>query len=158
MGYLALFYGCLEVEVLKTNSCTSLHGRLKNETLLYIVARFPEMLKVLTSRGQKPLEVIEARKLLDRLARKFDANFDGKFNYTGNEIVILYEIYKWFLNFSLKFVSFFSYTYKLYVFSLPCNTFDKRKFKGRITSIREYYQAHRPNFNLKNKKTGYQKC
>ena len=59
--------------------------------------------------------------------------------------------YKWFLDLSLKFVSFFSYTYKLYVFSLPCNTFDKRKFKGRITSIREYYQAE---FQFKNKTYG----
>ena len=43
------------------------------------------MLKVLTTRGEKPLEVVEARRLLDRLARKFDANFDGKFNYTGRD-------------------------------------------------------------------------
>ena len=32
MVYLALLCGCLEVEVFKTNSCTSLYGRLINET------------------------------------------------------------------------------------------------------------------------------
>ena len=53
------------------------------KVVAYCASRFPEMLKVLTTRGEKPLEVVEARRLLDRLARRFDANFDGKFNYTG---------------------------------------------------------------------------
>ena len=37
MGYLAVLRGCLEVEILKTNSCTSLYGRLTNGTLLYLI-------------------------------------------------------------------------------------------------------------------------
>jgi len=41
------------------------------------------MLKVLTTRGPNPLPATEARRLLDQLARKFDANFDGKFSYAG---------------------------------------------------------------------------
>ena len=37
MGYLALLGSCLGVDVLKTNSCTSLYGRLTNETLNFIL-------------------------------------------------------------------------------------------------------------------------
>lgn len=52
------------------------------------VIRYPEMLKVLTTRGPNPLEPMEGRRLLDILARKFDANFDGKFSYS--EFVKIY--------------------------------------------------------------------
>ena len=41
------------------------------------------MLNILVSYGVKPLQTHEARSLLDRMARKFDTNFDGKFSYSG---------------------------------------------------------------------------
>ena len=43
----------------------------------------PELLHMLVSRKSNPLPALEARRLLDRLARKYDANFDGKFSYPG---------------------------------------------------------------------------
>lgn len=50
--------------------------------------RYPEMLRVLTTRGPTPLGAKEGRQLLDQLARKFDENFDGKFSYS--EFVKIY--------------------------------------------------------------------
>ena len=44
------------------------------------------MLRVLLTRGPNPMEALEGRRLLDMLARKFDANFDGKFSYAGKQI------------------------------------------------------------------------
>ena len=38
---------------------------------------------MLMTEGPNPLETFEARQLLDRLAREFDTNFDGKFSYPG---------------------------------------------------------------------------
>lgn len=38
---------------------------------------------MLTTREPNPLPPLEARQLLDRLVRKYDANFDGKFSYAG---------------------------------------------------------------------------
>ena len=49
---------------------------------------------MLMTEGPNPLETFEARQLLDRLAREFDANFDGKFSYPGMlEHVILTATY-----------------------------------------------------------------
>ena len=41
------------------------------------------MLRFLTTHEPNPLPALTARRLLDELARKFDANFDGKFSYAG---------------------------------------------------------------------------
>ena len=49
----------------------------------FTVHRFPEMLSYLTARPENSMEALPARRLLDTIARKFDANFDGRFNYTG---------------------------------------------------------------------------
>ena len=41
------------------------------------------MLKYLTLHHERPMEPVPAGRLLDKLARKFDSNFDGKFSYPG---------------------------------------------------------------------------
>ncbi|KAI0215554.1 hypothetical protein LSAT2_032402 [Lamellibrachia satsuma] len=46
-----------------------------------VAVTYPELLRVLITEGPTPLNTCEARRLLDRLAREFDANFDGKFSY-----------------------------------------------------------------------------
>ena len=75
----------------KSSQKILLNYLLHSQIILFFYYRFPEMLKVLTTRGQKPLEVMEARRLLDKLARKFDANFDGKFNYTGKQQILTFN-------------------------------------------------------------------
>uniref|UniRef100_X2AWD5 EF-hand domain-containing protein n=1 Tax=Capitella teleta TaxID=283909 RepID=X2AWD5_CAPTE len=50
--------------------------------------RFPEMLRMLVTKQPDPLPALEARQLLDKLARKYDENFDGKFSYA--EFVKIY--------------------------------------------------------------------
>ena len=41
------------------------------------------MLNILVTHGEQPLDSESARILLDKMARKYDTNFDGKFSYAG---------------------------------------------------------------------------
>ena len=51
------------------------------------------MLNVLITHGPQPLDTDKARSLLDKMARKFDTNFDGKFSYAGYPWVHALNIY-----------------------------------------------------------------
>ncbi|CAD5124968.1 DgyrCDS13212 [Dimorphilus gyrociliatus] len=44
--------------------------------------RYPQMLKILTGKGPHQMEVADARKLLNDLAKSYDTDRDGKFSYS----------------------------------------------------------------------------